>query len=177
MKIKNSHERIVAATPVRVTALIANFDRVWPTQIAPPGCRGAVYTAPGRCSGKIGPPGCRAGSGWSGRMSCTASTGSSWSLPRTRRFFAIRWRAARPGSTRRSGVSGSGHLTDRKSHRVIGPRVSGRLPAAGVSMGLVLRAGRKRCRTFRPGRPGPPGRAGSCCRRRVQGHRGGRRAR
>jgi hypothetical protein len=35
MKIKNSHERIVAAPPERIAALIADFDRVWPTQIAP----------------------------------------------------------------------------------------------------------------------------------------------
>jgi hypothetical protein len=35
MKIKNRHERIVAAPPERIAALIADFDRVWPTQIAP----------------------------------------------------------------------------------------------------------------------------------------------
>lgn len=35
MKIKNHHERIVAATPERIAALLADFDRIWPTQIAP----------------------------------------------------------------------------------------------------------------------------------------------
>ena len=35
MKIKIQHERIVAAPPERIAALIADFDRVWPTQIAP----------------------------------------------------------------------------------------------------------------------------------------------
>ena len=35
MKIENSHERIVAAPPERIAALIEDFDRVWPTQIAP----------------------------------------------------------------------------------------------------------------------------------------------
>jgi len=35
MKISNRHERIVAAPPARIAALIADFDRVWPTQIAP----------------------------------------------------------------------------------------------------------------------------------------------
>jgi hypothetical protein len=35
MKIRNRHERIVAAPPERVTALIADFDRIWPRQIAP----------------------------------------------------------------------------------------------------------------------------------------------
>ena len=35
MKIKNRHERIIAATPERIAALIADFDRIWPTQIAP----------------------------------------------------------------------------------------------------------------------------------------------
>ncbi len=35
MKIRNRHERIVAAPPERIAALIADFDRVWPTQIAP----------------------------------------------------------------------------------------------------------------------------------------------
>jgi hypothetical protein len=35
MKIRNCHERIVAAPPERITALIADFGRVWPTQIAP----------------------------------------------------------------------------------------------------------------------------------------------
>jgi hypothetical protein len=35
MKIRNRHERIVAAPPGRVAALIADFDRIWPRQIAP----------------------------------------------------------------------------------------------------------------------------------------------
>jgi hypothetical protein len=35
MRISNRHERIVAAPPERIAALIADFDRVWPTQIAP----------------------------------------------------------------------------------------------------------------------------------------------
>jgi len=35
MKISNRHERIVPATPERVAAIVADFDRIWPTQIAP----------------------------------------------------------------------------------------------------------------------------------------------
>jgi hypothetical protein len=35
MKIRNRHQRIVAAPPERIAALIADFDRVWPTKIAP----------------------------------------------------------------------------------------------------------------------------------------------
>jgi hypothetical protein len=35
MKITNRHERIVAAPPQRITALLADFDRIWPTRIAP----------------------------------------------------------------------------------------------------------------------------------------------
>jgi hypothetical protein len=35
MKIRNHHERIVAAPPEQIAALIADFDRVWPTEIAP----------------------------------------------------------------------------------------------------------------------------------------------
>jgi hypothetical protein len=35
MKVSNRHERMVAAPPARIAALIADFDRVWPTQIAP----------------------------------------------------------------------------------------------------------------------------------------------
>jgi hypothetical protein len=35
MKIRKLHERIVAAPPVRIAALIADFDRIWPTEIAP----------------------------------------------------------------------------------------------------------------------------------------------
>jgi hypothetical protein len=35
MKVRNRHERMVAAPPARIAALIADFDRVWPTQIAP----------------------------------------------------------------------------------------------------------------------------------------------
>src|SRR6266516_4106177 len=35
MKIKNRHERVVAAPPERIADLIADFDRIWPTQIAP----------------------------------------------------------------------------------------------------------------------------------------------
>jgi len=35
MKISNRHERVLAATPERVAALVADFEQVWPTQIAP----------------------------------------------------------------------------------------------------------------------------------------------
>ena len=35
MKIRNRHERTVAAPPERITALIVDLDRVWPTDIAP----------------------------------------------------------------------------------------------------------------------------------------------
>jgi hypothetical protein len=35
MKIRNRHERMVAAPPERIAALIADFDRVWPTELAP----------------------------------------------------------------------------------------------------------------------------------------------
>jgi hypothetical protein len=34
MRIRNCHERIVAAPPERIAGLIADFDRIWPTQIA-----------------------------------------------------------------------------------------------------------------------------------------------
>jgi hypothetical protein len=36
MKMSNRHERVFGATPERVAALVADFERVWPTQIAPP---------------------------------------------------------------------------------------------------------------------------------------------
>jgi len=35
MKIRNRHERIVAAPPEQIADLVADFDRIWPTQIAP----------------------------------------------------------------------------------------------------------------------------------------------
>jgi hypothetical protein len=35
MKIRNHHERVVAAPPEQIAALIADLDRVWPRQIAP----------------------------------------------------------------------------------------------------------------------------------------------
>ena len=35
MKIRNHHQRTVAAPPERIAALLADFCRVWPTQIAP----------------------------------------------------------------------------------------------------------------------------------------------
>jgi len=35
MKISNHHERNVAAPPEHIAALIADFGRIWPTQIAP----------------------------------------------------------------------------------------------------------------------------------------------
>jgi hypothetical protein len=35
MKIRNQHERMVAAPPERIAALIADFGLLWPTQIAP----------------------------------------------------------------------------------------------------------------------------------------------
>lgn len=35
MMIKNRHERIIAAAPERIAALIWDFDRIWPTQIVP----------------------------------------------------------------------------------------------------------------------------------------------
>ena len=35
MKIKSRHERMVAAPPERIAALIADFGSVWPAEIAP----------------------------------------------------------------------------------------------------------------------------------------------
>jgi carbon monoxide dehydrogenase subunit G len=35
MKISNQHERVLEATPEQVAALIADFDQVWPTHVAP----------------------------------------------------------------------------------------------------------------------------------------------
>lgn len=35
MKIAVSHERPIAAAPERISALIADFDRIWPHDIAP----------------------------------------------------------------------------------------------------------------------------------------------
>jgi hypothetical protein len=35
MEIMNQHERIVVAPSERITALIADFGRIWPTQLAP----------------------------------------------------------------------------------------------------------------------------------------------
>ena len=35
MKIMNRHERIVPAPPERIAPLIADFDRIWPTEIGP----------------------------------------------------------------------------------------------------------------------------------------------
>jgi hypothetical protein len=35
MKITNCHERTVAAPPERIAALIADFERFWPTEIGP----------------------------------------------------------------------------------------------------------------------------------------------
>jgi phytoene dehydrogenase-like protein len=35
MKIRNRHERIVAAPPERIAALLADFNRFWPTEIGP----------------------------------------------------------------------------------------------------------------------------------------------
>ena len=35
MMIEIRHERIIAAAPERIAALILDFDRIWPTQIAP----------------------------------------------------------------------------------------------------------------------------------------------
>ena len=36
MKITNCHERILMASPERIAPLIADFDRIWPTEIGPP---------------------------------------------------------------------------------------------------------------------------------------------
>jgi hypothetical protein len=35
MNIRNRHERTLAAPPERIAALIGDFDRVWPAEIAP----------------------------------------------------------------------------------------------------------------------------------------------
>jgi hypothetical protein len=35
MKIRDVHERIVAASPEKVAALVADFEAIWPTQIGP----------------------------------------------------------------------------------------------------------------------------------------------
>ncbi|HEX8860829.1 MAG TPA: hypothetical protein VGC06_17390 [Actinomycetes bacterium] len=34
MKIRNCHQRTVAAPPERIAALVSDFDRVWPAEIA-----------------------------------------------------------------------------------------------------------------------------------------------
>ena len=36
MKITNCHERILKASPEAIAPLIADFDRIWPTEIGPP---------------------------------------------------------------------------------------------------------------------------------------------
>jgi len=35
MKIRNIHERTIAATPEQIAPLLADFEGIWPTQIAP----------------------------------------------------------------------------------------------------------------------------------------------
>jgi hypothetical protein len=47
VRIRNVHERTIAAPPGRIAALIAEFDRIWPTQIGPaPRPRGhGIYQA------------------------------------------------------------------------------------------------------------------------------------
>ncbi len=35
MKVKKVHERVFAATADEVAALVADFDRIWPTEIGP----------------------------------------------------------------------------------------------------------------------------------------------
>jgi hypothetical protein len=35
VKERNRHERLIAAPPEQIAALIADFDRIWPTQIGP----------------------------------------------------------------------------------------------------------------------------------------------
>src|SRR6516164_9641717 len=46
MKIRKRHERSIAAPPERIAALIADFDRVWPAQVAPaPRRQGHRYDA------------------------------------------------------------------------------------------------------------------------------------
>ena len=35
MKIRDVHERVVAAPPERIAALVGDFDAIWPTWIAP----------------------------------------------------------------------------------------------------------------------------------------------
>jgi hypothetical protein len=34
MKIQNAHERVVEGTPEQVAALVADFDAIWPVDIA-----------------------------------------------------------------------------------------------------------------------------------------------
>jgi hypothetical protein len=35
MKIFNRHERLIAASPERIAPLVADFDLIWPTRLAP----------------------------------------------------------------------------------------------------------------------------------------------
>jgi hypothetical protein len=35
MKIVNRHERLIASSPARIGELVRDFDRIWPTEIAP----------------------------------------------------------------------------------------------------------------------------------------------
>src|SRR5829696_8164618 len=107
MEVSNRHERVFAATPEQVAALVADFERVWPTQIAPaPRLQGhRLYKAgmmlwqefdrPGavRAFRVIGPEGFRA---------------EHWfEVERvgTGRCFATRWRVRQSGSSKRPGVS------------------------------------------------------------------------
>ena len=47
MKIMNIHQRTFDATPERLAALVADFDTVWPTQIAPaPQREGELFRVP-----------------------------------------------------------------------------------------------------------------------------------
>ena len=53
MKIMNRHERILMAPPERIARLIADFDRIWPTEFEPaPRLVGIACTRPGGCCGK-----------------------------------------------------------------------------------------------------------------------------
>jgi hypothetical protein len=53
MKITNRHERILMAPPGRIALLIADFDRIWPTEINPaPRLVRIACTRPGGCCGK-----------------------------------------------------------------------------------------------------------------------------
>ncbi len=115
MKIFNRHERLIAAPPERIAALVADFDRIWPARLAPVPTASAGdrrYDTGLMIWEEIDRPGAvRAFRVRQPRRAPGRSLVRADPAPQAARSCATRSKAPPPARTSRSGPSGSSPCT------------------------------------------------------------------